>query len=219
MNGEDNNDGRQANYTDNYGIEGPTDDPAVNNFRDRQRRNMLATLFLSQGVPLLLAGDEMGRTQNGNNNAYCQDNEINWLDWSLKQEQAEFFEFVKSLIALRKAEPLLRLRKFVHVTNQGGIPRIQWTSPSGHEMTEAQWSESFARCVGLLLTNETGDCLFIIFNASREDMEFSFPHCMNVDQWTCELDTAVENSELPGLDNKVWVTESSVSVFKPLVKS
>lgn len=219
-NGEDNNDGHQANYTDNYGVEGATDDPAINAFRDLQRRNLLATLLLSQGVPMLLSGDEFGRTQNGNNNAYCQDNEINWLNWSLKGEQAEFFEFVQALVAFRKSEPLLRRRKFVHASQDtDGIPEIQWTSPSGQEMTEDQWGESFARCVGLLQSEgSTGHCLCIFFNSSREDVEFYFPVAANANEWECQFDTAV----LPARGNlkrrkKTTVGASSVCVYKPVI--
>ncbi len=218
-NGEDNNDGHGANYTDNYGIEGATDDTAVNAFRDQQRRNLLATLFLSQGVPLLLSGDEMGRTQNGNNNAYCQDNEINWLDWSLKQDQAEFFAFVQSLIALRKAQPLLRQRRFVHArAGSEGVPEIQWTNPEGNAMTEDQWNESFARCVGLLLADPaSGDCLYIIFNGSRENVECLFPVCAEVEQWHCELNTSIGSGKLLNGTDKIVVTASSVAVFKPAI--
>ena len=186
--------------------------------RDLQRRNLLATLFLSQGIPLLLAGDELGRSQLGNNNAYCQDNEINWLNWSLTPEQEEFFGFVKRLIALRKSEDLLRLRQFVHACDAENNPvQISWTSPSGDEMQESQWTETFARCVGLLLTDQrSSDRLFIVFNSSRTDVEFSFPSASQQPRWRCLLDTANLDTEQIEDKNRFIASASSVSVYKPL---
>ena len=218
-NGEDSQDGHSANYTDNYGVEGPTEDGAVIDMRDRQRRNLLATLFLSQGVPLLLAGDELSRTQQGNNNAYCQDNEINWLNWSLTSEQQQFLDFVKQLIALRKSENLLRLRQFVHASDAGDNPvQINWTSPSGEEMQESQWTETFARCVGLVLTDQAAaECLFIVFNSSRENVEFAFPVASPQQRWRCVLNTVDNDTDSIELTGKLDAHASSVSVYKPLV--
>ncbi len=218
-NGENSQDGHSANYTDNYGAEGPTKDDGVNAMRDLQRRNLLATLFLSQGTPLLLAGDELGRTQQGNNNAYCQDNEINWFNWSLKSEQQEFLSFVKRLIAIRKAENLLRLRQFVHACDVENNPvQISWTSPSGDPMQESQWTETFARCVGLLLTDQSSsDCLFIVFNASRNDVEFAYPSESQQSSWRCLLDTANLETTQPQDKTHFIASASSVSVYKPLV--
>ena len=197
-NGEDNADGHHANFSENYGVEGPTDDKAINEFRERQRRNLLATLMLSQGVPLLLSGDEMGRTQNGNNNAYCQDNEINHLDWSLLKKESDFFEFTRRLIALRQAEPLLRSRSFLHTPEEvssdeanGETVRIKWLNPAGDDMSASQWGESYARCVGLLLTDKVGQYSWLmIFNASREAIEFTLPPTDSDSCWICKLDTA-----------------------------
>src|SRR4030095_15030127 len=113
-NGEGNRDGSDANDSWNCGVEGPTDDPEILELRERQKRNLLTTLFVSQGVPMLCAGDEIGRTQGGNNNAYCQDNEISWLDWSVDDSRRGLLDFVRKLIALRRREPVLRRRQFLH---------------------------------------------------------------------------------------------------------
>ncbi|MEM7256354.1 MAG: glycogen debranching protein GlgX [Pseudomonadota bacterium] len=216
-NGEDGKDGHNANYTSNYGVEGPTDDRAINATRDQQRRNLLATLFLSQGTPLLLAGDELGRSQQGNNNAYCQDNEINWLNWSLTEHQQEFLAFVRQLVTLRRSEKLLRLPKFVHSTADEGGVQIRWLSPSGEEMQESQWSESFARCVGVLLSNtEDKDALFSVFNSSQVDVEYSLPTLPNVSRWQCLLCTAEAPAATQVADTFV-ASAISVAVYKPLV--
>ena len=225
-NGENNRDGHDANYSDNYGVEGPTDDPSVNEFRSLQRRNMLATLLLSQGVPMLLAGDEMGRTQQGNNNAYCQDNELNWIDWSLIEKDPKFLSFVKAAIALRQSEPLLRRRNFV---GQSGDNLVTcWCDPSGKPMEDHQWGESFARCVSLLLSCET-DCreaseddmpnkrhCFIIFNASKEAVNVTFPEVSGVSDWQCRLNTVQTGSisDASFADN-LEIAASSVSVYSP----
>jgi len=215
-NGEDSRDGHDANYTDNYGEEGPTDDPGINAMRDQQRRNMLATLFLSQGTPLLLAGDELGRTQAGNNNAYCQDNEINWLDWSITDQQEEFLGFVRELIALRRSERLLRLRQFVHASDEETV-QIRWINPSGEPMHESQWSESFARCVGVLLTDQAShENLFTVFNSSRVDVEFTLPVLEKSAAWQCVLHTA-NNPTIADDESKIIAFASSVSVHKPTV--
>ena len=226
LNGENNQDGHNANYSDNYGVEGPSDDPSVNEFRDLQRRNMLATVLLSQGIPMLLAGDEMGRTQQGNNNAYCQDNELNWIDWSLIDKDSDFLSFAKAAIALRQSEPLLRRRKFV---GQAGDNLVTcWCDPSGNPMEDHQWGESFARCVSLLLSCETDHqqesesdtpdnmhC-FIIFNASKEAVNMAFPMVSGVSEWQCRLDTAQTGSisDVSFADN-LEIAANSVSVYSP----
>ncbi len=217
-NGENNADGHDANFSDNYGVEGPTDDASINRHRTRQRRNMMATLLLSQGIPMILAGDESGRSQLGNNNAYCQDNELNWVDWTLSEANREFFEFVQSLIKLRRSEPLLRRRTFVHKTSDpGALPEIRWSDPLGNEMAEHQWSESFARCVGLLLGDRVSNrCLFMVFNASNEIVEFQFPSIPSTDQWRCVVDTAVPGCSPREVARCVSIASNSVSVFFPV---
>jgi glycogen operon protein len=225
-NGENNADGHHANFSDNYGEEGPTDDNTINAFRDRQRRNMLATLMLSQGVPLLLAGDEMGRTQQGNNNAYCQDNEINHVDWSLLDSESEFYQFVCRLMQLRHEEPLLRQRRFVHAPDEhdasdaGDGVEIRWLNPAGDDMTSAQWGESFARCVGLLLTDrQTMHRLLMIFNASRESIEFKLPSAAGSTDWLCRLNTAhvKATDAVPEATAMVAVPTASVTVAESSV--
>ena len=189
-NGEENRDGHDANYSDNYGVEGLTDKQEINTYRDLQRRNMMATVLLSQGVPMILAGDEFGRTQQGNNNAYCQDNEINWIDWSLRETDAAFMDFVKSVVALRQSEPLFRLRKFT----QGASVSATWSDPDGKPMQDHQWQESYARCVSLLLTDTgasgSASHLLIIFNASKEAMDVRFPEEAGDRVWQCRLNTS-----------------------------
>ena len=155
-NGEESRDGTDKNLSWNCGAEGPTDDPAINALRAKQKRNFLATLLLSQGVPMLLAGDADGRTQQGNNNAYCQDNEISWVDWNLDFEDLRLLSFVQRVIALRKAHPAFRRRSFFQGRSIKGsaIKDILWLSPNGNELTDEEWQHSFARCLGLFLSGE-----------------------------------------------------------------
>src|SRR5262249_41372343 len=147
-NQENNHDGRNENYSANYGVEGQTDDPAVVEVREQQKRNLLATLLLSQGTPMLLAGDEIGRTQQGNNNAYCQDNGTSWTDCSRITERDEkLLAFARRLIAFRKAHPVLRHLRFLHgrATCARGIRDITWYAPQGTEKTTDQWQDVLAR--------------------------------------------------------------------------
>ncbi len=152
-NQEDNRDGAYDNASANYGVEGPTDDPAVRTLRARQQRNLLATLLLSQGVPMLLGGDEIGRTQQGNNNTYCQDNEISWVDWQLDGEARALLAFVRALVALVYREPLLRRAGFFTGTpvDDRGTPDVRWLAPNGAEMTEADWHDGGRRTFGVCL--------------------------------------------------------------------
>ena len=145
-NGEDNHDGQSHNRSWNCGAEGPTDDPAVNELRGRQMRNFLATLLLSQGTPMLLAGDEFARTQRGNNNAYCQDNEISWVDWTLAEANCAQVRFVQSLTALRRRYPILRRNRFLStVVNEAiGVKEVTWINVSGAEMREEDWNNGVA---------------------------------------------------------------------------
>src|ERR687898_572297 len=147
-NGEENRDGESHNRSWNCGVEGPTDDPAVNALRLRQKRNFLATLFLSQGVPMLLAGDEFGRTQLGNNNAYCQDNEISWLDWKLDRPRRELLQFTRFLIRFRDEHPVLRRRHFFQGRRIRGseVKDLAWFRPDGKEMSDEDWNNAEARC-------------------------------------------------------------------------
>lgn len=202
-NGEDNRDGTDNNLSYNYGVEGPTEDPEVRAVRARQKRNFLATLFLSQGVPMLLAGDEMGRTQSGNNNAYCQDNETSWVHWELDDEQRELLAFTERLIKLRHEHPVFRRRNFFHgrEIRGSGIKDILWLTPEGREMTDEEWDKSFARCLGVYLAGRalgdrdergrpvTDDNFLLLVNAYHEAIDFHLPAISGRDQWQVLLDT------------------------------
>jgi isoamylase len=186
---EENRDGENNNLSWNCGVEGPTDDLGVLTLRERQKRNFLATLLLSQGVPMISHGDELGRSQRGNNNAYCQDNELTWIDWDLTDEQKALFEFTARLVHLRLTQPALRRRKYFQGRSirGGGVKDVAWLAPDGREMTDEAWGSDFVRCLGMLLsgnaieeTNErgeliTGDTLLILLNAHSEKVPFALP--------------------------------------------
>ena len=202
-NGEENRDGHDHNLSWNCGAEGPTDDPAVRGLRERQKRNLLATLLLSQGVPMLAAGDERGRTQGGNNNAYCQDNATSWVDWTPGDATAALTEFVRRMIAIRRAHPVFRRRDFFQgrPLHGGGFKDIAWLKPDGAEMSDQEWSHEFARCLGVYLSgaalNETdargqpiADRDFVVlFNAHHEELAFRLP-ALGTGRWFTLLDTA-----------------------------
>jgi glycogen operon protein len=195
-NGEDNQDGHGHNYSRNYGVEGVSDDPAINELRRRQRLNMIATLLFSQGTPLLLAGDEFGHTQQGNNNAYAQDNEIGWLDWSNLDTDPQFLQQVRDLIRLRRDTPLLRMSEYVHgrrETQEGSI-ELAWLRPDGRELTGHDWSEALAFCV--FLSERPADsedsAIAILFNSSDADCAFQLPQRDDAGSWTAVYCSAVE---------------------------
>ncbi|MGZ8487555.1 MAG: glycogen debranching protein GlgX, partial [Candidatus Binatia bacterium] len=178
-NGENNQDGANDNNSWNCGVEGPTDDPAVNALRWQQKRNLIATLLLSQGVPMLLAGDELSHTQQGNNNTYCQDNELTWLDWELTDEQQDFLAFVKQMISIRRSHPVFQRRKFFQGRPIFGADEsdITWFEPSGKPMGEEAWSAGFNQCFGVRMPGDLigevddrgqeikGDSILILMNA------------------------------------------------------
>ena len=202
-NGEDNRDGESHNRSWNCGMEGPTEDPSVTELRERQKRNFLATLIFSQGVPMLLAGDEMGRTQRGNNNGYCQDSEISWVDWNLNPLQAEQLQFVQRLIALRNAHPLFRRRTFFggRAVRDPNVKDVVWLNPNATEMSDHEWSQQFARCLGVFLygrglteRDERGrlvedDDLLLLINAHHDPIPFTLPGASAV-RWEALIDTA-----------------------------
>jgi isoamylase len=218
-NSEDNNDGANDNNSWNLGAEGPTDDPAINELRVRQKRNFLATLLFSQGVPMLCGGDEIGRTQNGNNNAYCQDNELSWFDWSLDESREKLLDFTRKLIEMRVAHPNLRRRKFFQDRGIRGervrgpgerrknIKDITWLRPDGQEMADEEWHAGWVRCFGLQLSGETledvnemgepvmDDTLLLLLNPHHEGIRFHLPRSDNGQQWTLLVDTT--RPELP----------------------
>jgi isoamylase len=202
-NGEENRDGESHNRSWNCGEEGDTDDSDVLTLRRRQQRNFLATLFLSQGVPMLLAGDEMGRTQQGNNNAYCQDNEISWLDWDLRDEYDDLLELTAALAQFRKAHPVFHRRRWfqgrpIHGTD---VTDIGWFSPEGTEMSEENWESGFAKSVGVFLNGQaipdpdfrgekvTDDSFLVLFNAHHEELMFTIPQRDWGQRWVMVLDT------------------------------
>ncbi|MDQ6809403.1 MAG: glycogen debranching protein GlgX [Verrucomicrobiota bacterium] len=202
-NGENNNDGDNNNHSWNCGVEGPTDDEDVLDLRARQRRNLLTTMFLSQGVPMLCAGDEFARSQNGNNNAYCQDNELSWLSWDPTPEGKQLLEFTKKLIQLRKAHPVFRRPKFFQGRRIRGseIKDVMWFNPGGNEMSEEEWASPFVRCLGMLLSGDSIDVLsfegapirdetfLLLINAHYEPIPFVLPGQQNL-SWQIVLDTA-----------------------------
>jgi glycogen operon protein len=204
-NGENNTDGESHNRSWNCGVEGPTDDLEVIALREQQKRNFLATLFLSQGVPMLLHGDEMGRTQHGNNNVYAQDTEIAWVDWSDSREQFPLVEFTARLARLRREHPVFRRRRWFQgrpVRGSGGVDDIAWFTPAGEPMSDEDWDTGFARSIGVFLNGEaipTPDArgervldvsFFLLFNAHDEAMTFVLPAEEFGTSWEVELDTA-----------------------------
>ena len=209
-NGEENHDGDNNNLSWNHGVEGPSDDPEINALRERQRRNFLTTLFISQGVPMLPGGDEFGRTQNGNNNAYCQDNEMSWLNWEKRdKKQNALFEFTRGLIQLRHQHPLFRRPKFFQGRRIRGseIKDVMWFNPGGNEMSEEDWSLPFARCLGMMLSGDTIDVLkfhgeairddtfLLLINAHYETIPFLLPGQEHI-EWQLLIDTAIESGFL-----------------------
>ena len=200
-NGEENKDGSSNNHSWNWGVEGPTNDPAIRAIRLQQMRNMLATLLLSQGTPMMLGGDEFARTQKGNNNAYCQDNEISWVNWKLADEHKDLVQFVRRLTTLRSAYPVLhRTRYLTGECNPSlGVKDVTWIYPSGEEMTQENWDNPETRCFGMLIdgrarppaTQEFGSdaTILLILNGSYEDVKFTLPGPVNSENWVFLLDT------------------------------
>ena len=209
-NREDNRDGTNDNRSWNCGIEGETDDPEINALRERQQRNFLATLLLSQGTPMLLGGDELSRTQGGNNNAWCQDNEISWFDWGLDARAERLQAFTKRLIAFRREHPVFRRRAFLvgDDTEGSGLPDVWWFRPDGHRMTAREW-EGGATVVGMFLNGEeiptpspsgghvVDDSFLVLFNPGHADVEFTLPNRRFGERWSLELSTAEPEAQ-PG---------------------
>jgi isoamylase len=202
-NGEGNRDGHDDNRSWNCGAEGPTDDPEIRKLRARMRRGAMAALLLAQGTPMILMGDEIGRTQNGNNNAYCQDNELNWMDWRrIGREDEDFFEFTAGLIRLRKRFPLLAYPHFLHggAAMVDGTKDATWLRPDGEEMEQADWSNGFARSIGLMLARSGTSALLIMLNAHHEDIDYRTPTPRAVPDWRLMADSGrglIEPNEPP----------------------
>jgi glycogen operon protein len=212
-NGEQNRDGSDLNDSWNCGTEGPTTDPGILALRALQRRNFLTILFLSQGVPMLLAGDEFGRTQSGNNNAYCQDNPLSWVDWTLDAERLDLLEFVRSLIKLRRAQPVFRRRHFfqgraIHGTD---IKDIYWLRPDGAEMSDVDWACTHACSLGMGLVGDQitesdehgqairGDSFLILMNARNAVIPFRLGARRREVNWSLLIDTTYSHGKIPSL--------------------
>jgi isoamylase len=203
-NGEDNRDGNNDNLSWNCGAEGPSDDAAIRRLRGRQQRNFLATLLLSQGVPMLLAGDELGQSQRGNNNAYCQDNDLSWINWELSEEGKQLLDFACLLTKFRKQQPVLKRRKFFQGRSIRGaeIKDVTWFDPSEKEMNDQAWNAGFVRCLGVLWAGDViedvdetgqrieGETLLILLNAHHEPIPFQLPAHDHEARWELVLDTA-----------------------------
>ncbi|MGE0060128.1 MAG: glycogen debranching protein GlgX, partial [Dehalococcoidia bacterium] len=202
-NAEGNQDGTDDNVSWNCGVEGPTINPAILILRERQKRNLMATLLLSQGVPMLLGGDELSRTQQGNNNAYCQDNEISWFDWDLDERQRGFLEFTRRILDLRARHPGLRRWRFFQGRPIGGshLKDVTWLYDDGSEMNHEKWNTSWIRCVGMMVDGNTGqidddaepiedDVLLVILNAFFQPIRFTLPATKTGDRWQLTFDTA-----------------------------
>jgi isoamylase len=203
-NGEDNRDGESHNRSWNCGVEGPTDDPDIVALRCRQMRNFWATLMISQGTPMIAHGDEMGRTQNGNNNVYCQDSELSWMDWSLVDKNADLLAFARKVTTLRKKHPVFRRRRFFEgepIRTGEEVRDIAWFTPLGTEMTPEEWNTSFHKCVGVFLNGDAidapdargervvDDSFLLCFNSHQGAVEFRVPSSDYARKWIVELDT------------------------------
>jgi isoamylase len=206
-NGEENRDGSNDNNSWNCGAEGPTDNPEVIKLRERQKRNLVATLLLSQGVPMLLGGDELSHSQKGNNNGYCQDNELTWLNWQLDERGQKFLDFVKTVIALRQTQPVFRRRNFFVGRSIRGtdIKDISFLGPDSHEMDDKAWNAGFVRCMGVRLAGDlindvtergepiVGDTILILLNAHHEPIPFTLPRYKKGQYWERLFDTALDS--------------------------
>lgn len=229
-NGEENRDGTDNNCSWNCGTEGPTDDPAINKMRDTKIRSMLATLLLSHGVPMIQAGDEIARTQEGNNNAYCQDNKLTWLDWDLDERKTNLLKFVRHITRLFHEQPVFHRRRFFHGKAIQGAeaPDIAWLEPSGKEMNEEAWQDAYVRCIGVELfggdidvddhgESIVGDTVLLMFSAEHENtISFTFPKPENGDPWEFIFDTAhpeLTSEAFVSLKDSYNLEPCSVAVF------
>jgi len=233
-NGENNRDGSSDNMSWNCGAEGPTDEGEINALRERQKRNFLATLLLSQGVPMLLSGDELGNSQNGNNNAYCQDSELTWLNWDLNETQRDLLKFTQSVIALRKLNPVFQRQKFFQGRSIRGheIHDIAWYGPDSIPMDDNDWNAGFVKCLGLYLDGEIigevntqgepirGDSLLVLLNAHYETIDFQLPAPAENTRWKPLLDTdQLRDSTQGGLSagDKYPLSGRSLAVFRRVI--
>jgi isoamylase len=217
-NGENNNDGESHNRSYNYGVEGPTDDAEVNRIRKQQQRNFLTTLFLSQGVPMLLSGDEISRTQQGNNNPYCQDNEISWTNWETADK--DLLAFTSKLIHFRRKHPAFARKRWFRGTLIKGIEDIAWFLPEGEQLSEEHWTNDYAKSLAVFINgralrtrNEVGEALiddgfYVIFNAHWEPVEYKLPDALYAKSWTKIIDTTVDEV----VDTEVYNAQDTITV-------
>ncbi len=233
-NKENNQDGESHNNSWNCGVEGPTDDPEINELRARQKRNLMATLLLSLGVPMISGGDELSRTQGGNNNAYCQDNEISWYNWRLDSDQQAFLDFVRRMVALRNSQPVLQRRRFLIGKNpkKSGIRDIYWYNAGGKLMANRDWHAADSRFLGAILDGEAiyetderghdirGNTLMLLLNSGPNEVKFTLPQHRGGTEWELLEDTAQANVlALWPAGDKYPVKSHSLSIFclKPIL--
>jgi isoamylase len=223
-NGEGNQDGNPNTISWNCGVEGPTDDPEINRLRRRQMRNLLSTLLLSQGTPMMVAGDEFARTQKGNNNAYCQDNDISWVDWTLREKNNAQVQFVQKLTSLRHRYPILRRNLFLtgNYNEELGVKDVTWINANGHEMEDANWGDSGMRCFGMLMDGRaqtTGlhqrgheATLLMVINGHFDLVKFTLPECPGGDTWKLLIDTNIEDAAAKSIEKETFKTGESYDV-------
>ncbi len=231
-NGEDNKDGSSDNRSWNCGVEGPTDDEEINALRERQICNMMGTLLLSRGIPMIVAGDEFGRTQGGNNNAYCQDNEISWLNWEMGDKGQRLLNFVQHVAALRHKYPVLHRTRWLSAqwNDEIGVKDVAWLTPSGDEMTDESWTDGNARCLGMLLDGRaqpTGvhkrgvdQSLLLILNSYHDAVGFHLPEVVGGHRWTRLIDTnQLDHADEPTFEfgASYTVTGRSILLFELLM--
>lgn len=231
-NGENSQDGESHNRSWNCGAEGETDDAEILQLRERQKRNFVTTLMLSQGIPMLLGGDELGRTQRGNNNGYCQDSEISWFDWELKEECEDFVDFCREVIFFRRQHPVFRRRKWFQGQAIRGVPDIGWYNPDGSEMTQEQWDVGYAKSIAVFLNGHkipspgiqgqkiSDDSFLLLFNAHWETIEFTLPNGFINDKWEMVIDTKesrfIQDERVFTESQKIPVIGRSIVVLRQL---
>jgi glycogen operon protein len=233
-NGENSQDGESHNRSWNCGAEGETDDPEVLQLREQQRRNFLLTLMLSQGIPMMLAGDELGRTQQGNNNAYCQDSEISWINWDLQEKNENLLDFARELIYFRRQHPVFRRRKWFQgqAIHGAGVSDIVWFNPDGSEMGDEQWEIGYAKAIGMFLDGRqipspgpqgqriSDDSFILFFNAHYEMIEFTLPDTFKQRQWQLIIDTKeprfIQDETIFNGEQQIPVTARSSVVLRLL---
>ncbi|MGV9803393.1 glycogen debranching enzyme, partial [Mycobacterium sp. NPDC003449] len=209
-NGEDNRDGESHNRSWNCGVEGPTDDPDILALRGKQMRNIMGTLMLSQGTPMIAHGDEIGRTQAGNNNVYCQDSELSWMDWSLCESNGDLLAFTRKVVDFRRHHPVFRRRRFFEgkpIRCGDQVRDIAWLTLSGTEMTPEDWGAGLGTCVAVFLNGDAieapdargervvDDSFLLCFNANDHPQDFVTPNGDYAQEWTADLDTADPTGE------------------------